>query len=60
MILNGKTEIQLIKKFSFKFISAKGNLECGIRIKGEMYSWGEIIFEDTLKKLILIYLQQKE
>ena len=47
-----KLKLQLMKKFSFKFISEKGNLECIITIKGEMYTRGEIIYEDTLKKLI--------
>ena len=47
-----KLKLQLMKKFSFKFISEKGNLECIITIKGEMYTWGAIIYEDTLKKLI--------
>ena len=51
--IEGKTEspIQILEKFSFKFISAKGNLACAISMKGEMYSWGEIIFEDTIKKI---------
>ena len=44
-VKTGKIEVpyQILKNKIFKFISVKGKYACAITIKGEVFSWGEII-----------------
>ena len=43
--------VMILEKFKFKYVSAKGNLASAITMNGEMYCWGEMIVEDTVKKI---------
>ncbi|MCQ2816405.1 MAG: hypothetical protein MJ252_03975 [archaeon] len=46
---DGKQELptQLGNKTSFKFIAAKNNFGCAINVAGEIFSWGEVITQES-------------
>ena len=50
---DGKIDLPvlILEKFKFKYISARGNLASAITMNGEIYCWGEMIIEDTVKKI---------